>query len=102
MRREKEIAETKCEAAQSESIRYRQRCDHYEKELEETQAALELERRRTLGMMLSKEEHADIMEKVAKVAELTELQKELQKQKTELEETNEVLKNKVRFKLMYS
>ncbi|XP_065056789.1 nucleoprotein TPR-like isoform X2 [Rhopilema esculentum] len=96
IRREKEIAETKFEALQSESLRYRQRCDHFEKELEETQAALELERKRTLGLMLSKEEHEDIMAKVARVAELTELNKELEKQKEELGKKHSTVNAKVK------
>ncbi len=95
MRREKEIAETKCEAAQSESIRYRQRCEHHEKELEETQAALQLERKRTQGQMLTTEEHAELMAKVSQVAELTEVKKELEKKKSELEKANEALRTKV-------
>eukprot|EP00794_Sanderia_malayensis_P010976 gene10976-12139_t len=94
LRREKEIAETKCEAAQSESIRYRQRCEYHENELEETQSALQLERRRTQGQMLTVEEHAELTSKVSQVAELTETNAELEKCKSQLEQTNNVLTDK--------
>ena len=96
IRREKEIAETKFEALQSENMRFRQRCEHFETELEETQAALDLERKRTLGLMLSKEEHDDLMSKVARVAELDVVNKDLQQQKDELYGEAESLKVKVR------
>jgi len=96
IRREKEIAETKFEALQSENMRFRQRCEHFETELEETQAALDLERKRTLGLMLSKEEHDDLMSKVARVAELDVVNKDLQQQKDELYGEAESLKVKIK------
>lgn len=95
IRREKEIAETKFEALQSENIRFRQRCEHFEKELEETQAALGLERKRTQGLMLSKEEHEELMGRVARVTELDLLNKEIQQQKEDLVKDNEMVKKKV-------
>ena len=63
--------------------------------MDETQSALELERKRTLGQMLTKEEHADMMEKVGRVAELTKVNKELAKQKAELNKSNEAIQMKV-------
>jgi len=49
VRREKEIAETKVEALETESMRYRQRAEHLQRDLDETKAALELEFERTKG-----------------------------------------------------
>ena len=45
--------------------------------------------------MLSKEEHEELMAKVASVSELTELNKELERVKKELEADHEALKMKV-------
>ena len=44
MRREKEIAETKCELSQQESVRFQQRCEYFEKQLEEARASLSEEK----------------------------------------------------------
>lgn len=44
IRREKEIAETRFEVAQVESLRYRQRVEHLERELQELQDSLNAER----------------------------------------------------------
>lgn len=82
MRREKEIAETKAEASETESMRYRQRAEHLQRDLEETKKALELELQRTKGLMLTEEEHKSVMEKVKKCKEFEVLIKELEKQKT--------------------
>ena len=53
MRREKEIAETKAEALETESMRYKQRAEHLQRDLDETKAALELEFERTKGYPLN-------------------------------------------------
>ena len=81
VRREKEIAETKAEASETESMRYRQRAEHLQRDLEETKQTLELEFERTKGLMLTKDEHKEIMEKIKKCKELEVLNKELEKQK---------------------
>lgn len=44
IRREKEIAETRFEVAQVESLRYRQRVEYLERELQELQDSLNAER----------------------------------------------------------
>lgn len=83
VRREKEIAETKAEASETESMRYRQRAEHLQRDLDENKAALELELERTKGRMLTEEEHNDIMEKVKKGKEYEVLNKDLEQQKAE-------------------
>ena len=52
--------------------------------------------------MLSKEEHEELMAKVASVSELTELNKELERIKKELEADHEALKMKVIWLLNYT
>ena len=86
VRREKEIAETKAEASETESMRYRQRAEHLQRDLEETKAALELELQRTQGKMLTEEEHKDMLEKLKKLKQLEGTNAELEKQKSSLEE----------------
>ena len=63
--------------------------------MEETQSALDLERKRTLGLMLSREEHDELMSKVARVSELDVINKDLEREKDELFGENESLKSKV-------
>lgn len=89
VRREKEISETKAEALETESMRYRQRAEHLQRDLDETKAALELEFERTKGRMLTEAEFKDINEKVKKAKEFEMLNKELEKQKN-----NEIAKGR--------
>ena len=84
VRREKEIAETKCEASESESMRYRQRAEHLQRDIDETKAALELELQRTQGRMLTELEYKDMMEKVKKCKEYEGLNRDLERQKVAL------------------
>ena len=86
VRREKEIAETKAEASETESMRYRQRAEHLQRDLEETKEALELELQRTQGKMLTEEEHKDMLEKLKKLKQLEGINSELEKQKSSLED----------------
>ena len=65
--------------------------------MDETRAALDIERKRTQGQMLSKDEHADIKSKIAKVNELTQLKEQLERQKENVEKANKTLQEKVRF-----
>lgn len=96
VRREKEIAETKAEASETESMRYRQRAEHLQRDLEETKQALELELERTKGLMLTEEEHKNFTEKVKKCKELEVLTKELEKQKMAEISKNKTFMEKVR------
>ena len=47
VRREKEIAETKCDLAVSESARFKQRCEQLSQQLHEADETLRQERERT-------------------------------------------------------
>ncbi|XP_065676121.1 nucleoprotein TPR-like isoform X1 [Hydra vulgaris] len=96
VRREKEIAETKAEACKTESMRFRQRAEHLQRDIDETKAALELEMKRTQGHMLSEEEYKDVMEKVNKVSEFEVLNNVLEKEKLNLISKNEQLRDQVK------
>lgn len=47
VRREKEIAETKCDLAVSESARFKRKCEHLSQQLQEAEETLRQERERT-------------------------------------------------------
>lgn len=94
-RREKEIAETKGELAQSESLRYQQRCSFLEKQLTEAQKNLKEEKTQTqLDAELSAK-HAEVMEKVEKLNELTQANKVLMDEKQSLEQRSKAMEAKV-------
>ena len=95
MRREKEISETKAEALETESMRYRQRAEHLQRDLDETKSALELEFERTKGRMLTEVEYKEMMEKVKKAKEYELLNKEMEKQKNIEMTKNKALLEKV-------
>lgn len=96
VRREKEISETKAEALETESMRYRQRAEHLQRDLEESKKALELEFERTKGRMLTEQEHKEVTEKVKKAKEYEVLNKELEKQKTIEINKSKILQEKAR------
>lgn len=50
VRREKEIAETKCDLAVSESARFKQKCEQLSQQLQEAEETLRQERERTQVM----------------------------------------------------
>ena len=50
VRREKEIAETKCDLAVSESARFKQKCEQLSQQLQEAEETLQQERERTQVM----------------------------------------------------
>ena len=88
IRKEKEIAETKSEMVQSESVRYQQRLEFVEKQLKEAEASLDKERQRSKMSAKDAKEHDEIMEKVEKLGEVEEFNKALVNE-------NEALKNKI-------
>jgi len=94
VRREKEISDTKAEASEVESMRYRQRAEHLQRDLDETKEALELELQRTQGKMLTEEEHNDMVEKLKKLNELEGINTDLVKQKEIQNEANKNLTEK--------
>ena len=95
VRREKEIAETKAEASETESMRYRQRAEHLQRDLDESKTALELEQQRTKGRMLTEDEHNELLEKVKKMKEFEELNKNLEKEAFEFDKKQKMFMEKV-------
>ncbi len=89
VRKEKEIAETKSELLQSESVRYQQRLEYVEKQLQETEQILEKEKQRTKSLPVDVAEHEEIMKKVEMLAEMEEMNKVLNSEK-------ETLQNKIK------
>ena len=95
VRREKEISETKCELSQSESIRFQQRCEYLEGQIEELQKNIAEQRTQSEVDTQTAAQHAEIMEKVEKLNELTEANKILANEKSSVEETVRELVTKV-------
>ena len=85
VRKEKEIAETKSELLQSESVRYQQRLEYIEKQLQDTEQILEKEKQRTKSLPVDVAEHEEIMKKVALLAEMEEMNKVLKSEKETLQ-----------------
>ena len=85
MRKEKEIAETKSELLQSESVRYQQRLEYIEKQLRDTEQLLEKEKQRTKSLPIDVAEHEEIMKKVEKLTEIEAINEVLNSEKETLE-----------------
>jgi nucleoprotein TPR len=86
LRREKQISETKCEVSEAESVRYRQRYEHLEKQLEETRQALTEERERCQMTARTAAQHAELMQKVENLNVLQDSNKVLREEKNTLEQ----------------
>ena len=95
VRREKEISETKCELSQSESIRYQQRCEYLEGQIEDLQKNVTEQRTQSDVDTKTAAQHAEVMEKVQKLNELTEANKVLTSEKENMERTVRELVTKV-------
>uniref|UniRef100_A0A4W4FMN1 Nucleoprotein TPR n=1 Tax=Electrophorus electricus TaxID=8005 RepID=A0A4W4FMN1_ELEEL len=86
VRREKEIAESRFEVAQSESLRHRLRVEHLERELKELQDTLSAERERTQVTSRTLAQHDELMKKTETMNVLVETNKELRDEKQKLEQ----------------
>ncbi|XP_062836814.1 nucleoprotein TPR isoform X2 [Anolis carolinensis] len=86
IRREKEIAETRFEVAQVESLRYRQRVEHLERELQELQQSLNAEREKVQVTARTIAQHEELMKKTETMNVLTETNKMLREEKERLEQ----------------
>lgn len=95
VRREKEISETKCELSQSESIRYQQRCEYLEGQIQDLQKNISEQRTQSEVDSQTAAQHAKVMEKVQKLNELTETNKILTSEKESAEETVREMVTKV-------
>jgi len=95
VRREKEIADTKPEMATTESMRFQQRCEFLEKKLQEYQKDIKDEKTQEEIDAETAAKHAEVMEKVEKLNELTQANKVLTDEKQSLEQKLKALDSKV-------
>ncbi|XP_039176550.1 nucleoprotein TPR isoform X2 [Crotalus tigris] len=96
IRREKEIAETRFEVAQVESLRYRQQVEHLEKELHELQQSLNAEREKVQVTAKTIAQHEELMKKTETMNVLIETNKILREEKEKLEQDLQQMQAKVR------
>ncbi|KAG7457192.1 hypothetical protein MATL_G00243860 [Megalops atlanticus] len=96
VRREKEIAETQLEVAQVESLRYRQRVEHLEKDLKDMQDSLNAEREKLQVTTKTLAQHDQLMKKTENMNVLVETNKMLREEKERLEQELQQTQAKVR------
>ncbi|XP_069823533.1 nucleoprotein TPR isoform X2 [Dendropsophus ebraccatus] len=96
VRREKEIAETRFEVAQVESLRYRQRIEHMEKEIGELQDSLNAEREKVQVTAKTMAQHDELMRKTETMNVLIETNRLLREEKEKLEQNLQQLQAKIR------
>ncbi|XP_007436992.1 nucleoprotein TPR [Python bivittatus] len=96
IRREKEIAETRFEVAQVESLRYRQQVEHLERELHELQESLNAEREKVQVTAKTIAQHEELMKKTETMNVLIETNKILREEKEKLEQELQQMQAKVR------
>uniref|UniRef100_A0A8C5Q972 Nucleoprotein TPR n=1 Tax=Leptobrachium leishanense TaxID=445787 RepID=A0A8C5Q972_9ANUR len=96
VRREKEIAETRFEVAQVESLRYRQRIEHMEREMDELQESLNAEREKVQVTAKSVAQHEELMKKTETMNVLIESNKQLREEKEKLDQELQQLQAKIR------
>ncbi|XP_041967516.1 translocated promoter region b, nuclear basket protein isoform X1 [Alosa sapidissima] len=96
VRKEKEIAETRYEIAQSESLRQRLRVQQLEHELKELQDSLNAEREKMQVTARTLAQHEDLMKKTQTMNVLVESNKHLREEKDHLQLELEQTQAKVR------
>ncbi|XP_040841313.1 nucleoprotein TPR isoform X5 [Ochotona curzoniae] len=96
IRREKEIAETRFEVAQVESLRYRQRVELLERELQELQDSLNAEREKVQVTAKTMAQHEELMKKTETMNVVMETNKMLREEKERLEQELQQMQAKVR------
>ncbi|XP_030629604.1 nucleoprotein TPR [Chanos chanos] len=96
VRREKEIAETRFEVAQVETLRYKQRVEYQEKELKELQDSLAAEREKLQATAKTMAQQEEMMKKMENMNSLTETNKMLKEEKNRLEHELQQMQAKMR------
>ncbi|XP_070816529.1 translocated promoter region b, nuclear basket protein isoform X2 [Chaetodon trifascialis] len=86
VRREKEIAESRFEVAQGESLRYRLRVEHLERELKEVQDSLSATKERMQVTAKTLAQHDELMKKTETMSILMETNKMLREEKDKMEQ----------------
>ncbi|XP_071005763.1 nucleoprotein TPR-like isoform X6 [Oncorhynchus clarkii lewisi] len=96
VRREKEIAESRFEVAQGESLRHRLRVEHLERELRELQESFSAERERMQVTAKTLAQHDELMKKTETMSVLMETNKMLREEKERMEQELQQTQAKVR------
>ncbi|XP_043074929.1 LOW QUALITY PROTEIN: translocated promoter region b, nuclear basket protein [Puntigrus tetrazona] len=86
VRREKEIAESRFEVVQGESLRHRLRVEHLERELKDVQEILNAEREKMQVTAKTLAQHDELMKKTETMNVLMETNKMLREEKKKLEQ----------------
>uniref|UniRef100_A0A8B9HVZ0 Nucleoprotein TPR n=1 Tax=Astyanax mexicanus TaxID=7994 RepID=A0A8B9HVZ0_ASTMX len=86
VRREKEIAESRFEVAQGETLRHKLRVEHLERELKEVQQSLCAERERMQVTSKTLAQHDELMKKTETMNVLVETNKMLREEKEKMEQ----------------
>ncbi|XP_061739540.1 translocated promoter region b, nuclear basket protein [Nerophis ophidion] len=95
VRREKEIAESRYEFAQGESLRYRVRVAHLEQEVKELQDSLSAAREKMQVTAKTLAQHDELMKKTETMSILMETNKMLREEKEKLEQELQQIQAKV-------
>ncbi|KAM6963006.1 translocated promoter region b, nuclear basket protein [Aplochiton taeniatus] len=96
VRREKEIAESRFEVAQGESLRHRLRVEHLERELRELQDNQSAERERMQVTARTLSQHDELMKKTETMSVLMETNKMLREDKERMEQELQQTQAKIR------
>uniref|UniRef100_A0A8C1VES5 Nucleoprotein TPR n=1 Tax=Cyprinus carpio TaxID=7962 RepID=A0A8C1VES5_CYPCA len=96
VRREKEITESRFEVVRGESLRYRLRVEHLERELKGVQESLNAERERMQVTAKTLAQHDELMKKTETMNVLMETNKMLREEKEKLEQEMQDTQAKVR------
>uniref|UniRef100_A0A667WIE2 Nucleoprotein TPR n=1 Tax=Myripristis murdjan TaxID=586833 RepID=A0A667WIE2_9TELE len=96
VRREKEIAESRFEVAQGESLRHRLRVEHLERELKEMQDSLNAARERMQVTAKTLAQHDELMKKTETMNILMETNKMLREEKDKMQQELQQTQAKVR------
>uniref|UniRef100_A0A4W5NPC4 Nucleoprotein TPR n=1 Tax=Hucho hucho TaxID=62062 RepID=A0A4W5NPC4_9TELE len=96
VRREKEIAESRFEVAQGESLRHRLRVEHLERELRDLQESFSAERERMQVTAKTLVQHDELMKKTETMSVLMETNKMLREEKERMEQELQQTQAKVR------
>uniref|UniRef100_A0A8C2I9U1 Nucleoprotein TPR n=1 Tax=Cyprinus carpio TaxID=7962 RepID=A0A8C2I9U1_CYPCA len=96
VRREKEITESRFEVVRGESLRYRLRVEHLERELKDVQESLNAERERMQVTAKTLAQHDELMKKTETMNVLMETNKMLREEKEKLEQEMQDTQAKVR------
>ncbi|XP_051556343.1 nucleoprotein TPR-like isoform X2 [Myxocyprinus asiaticus] len=96
VRREKEIAETRLEVAQVETLRYKQRMEYLEGEMKELQDSLTAEREKLQVTAKTMAQQEDMIKRMESMSALTETNKMLKNEKNRLEHELQQTRAKIR------